>query len=280
MSERAQREGAPVSAADTPRCIVFAHGNGFPAGTYARLFEAWRGAGYEVLAPRRFGHDPRYPVGDGWARLRDELAGFVERHAQAPVFLVGHSLGGLLCLKTASRRPQLARGVVVLDSPIVAGWRAQAVRLAKATGLMPRLSPGRISRRRRCEWDTREAVRQHFSAKAVFAQWDERVLADYVQAGFEEREGRVRLAFEPEVETRIYDTLPHDLARTLRRHPVQCPVGFIAGTRSEEMRQGGVDVARRLAGARFRWTEGTHLYPMESPERTAALVLELLADMP
>ncbi|NML14665.1 alpha/beta fold hydrolase [Azohydromonas caseinilytica] len=265
---------------DGKRCIVFAHGNGFPAGTYARLFEAWRAAGYEVLAPRQFGHDPHFPVGDGWGRLRDELAHFIEQHAKAPVFLVGHSLGGLLCLKTASRRPGLARGVVVLDSPIFAGWRAQAVRLVKLTGLMQRISPGRVSRRRRREWPTREAVRQHFVSKSVFSTWDPRVLADYVQAGFVEREGRVRLAFEPEVETRIYDTLPHDLARTLRRHPLQCPMGFVAGTRSQEMRQGGVELARRLAGARFRWIEGTHLYPMESPEDTAALVLELLADMP
>ncbi len=268
------------AAPPPPRCIVFAHGNGFPAGTYARLFEAWRAAGYEVLAPRRFGHDPRFPVSDGWGRLRDELAHFIERHATAPVFLVGHSLGGLLCLKTASRRPQLARGVVVLDSPIFAGWRAQVVHLAKVTGLMRRVSPGRISRRRRREWPSHEAVRQHFSGKSVFAGWDPRVLDDYLRAGFEEREGRVRLAFEPEVETRIYDTLPHDLARTLRRHPVSCPVGFVAGTRSEEMRQGGTALAQRLAGARFRWIEGTHLYPMESPAPTAALVLELLADMP
>jgi pimeloyl-ACP methyl ester carboxylesterase len=266
-------------SAAAQRCIVFAHGNGFPAGTYAQLFEAWRAAGYTVLAPRQVGHDPRFPVGDGWGRLRDELAHFIERHATAPVFLVGHSLGGLLCLKTAARRPQLVRGVVVLDSPIVTGWRAHAVHLAKLTGLMPRLSPGRVSRRRRREWPSREAVRQHFTGKSVFAHWDPRVLADYLQAGFEEHDGRVRLAFEPEVETRIYDTLPHDMARTLRRHPLQCPVGFIAGTRSDEMRQGGTEVARRLAGERFCWTEGSHLYPMESPARTAELVLELLNGM-
>jgi pimeloyl-ACP methyl ester carboxylesterase len=148
------------------------------------------------------------------------------------------------------------------------------------TGLMPRISPGRVSRRRRREWPSREAVQQHFSGKSVFAHWEPRVLADYLHAGFEEREGRVRLAFEAEVETRIYDTLPHDLVRTLRRHPLQCPVGFVAGTRSEEMRRGGTALAQRLAGARFRWIEGTHLYPMESPAPTAALVLELLGGMP
>ena len=38
------------------RLIVFAHANGFPASTYRVLFEAWRAAGWVVLAPERFGH--------------------------------------------------------------------------------------------------------------------------------------------------------------------------------------------------------------------------------
>ena len=42
--------------------IVFSHANGFPAGTYRLLFEAWRGAGFKVAAVERFGHDPAYPV--------------------------------------------------------------------------------------------------------------------------------------------------------------------------------------------------------------------------
>jgi pimeloyl-ACP methyl ester carboxylesterase len=84
------------------------------------------------------------------------------------------------------------------------------------------------------------------------------------------------LSFTREVETRIYDTLPHHLGRVLRRRPLRCPVGFIAGTRSTEIRQGGIEGARRLAGERFVWLEGTHLYPMERPQETAEAVLALL----
>ena len=81
------------------------------------------------------------------------------------------------------------------------------------------------------------------------------------------------------VETRIYNTLPHHLPALLRRHPPRCAVGFVAGTRSAEMRQGGFAASHRLAGDRWRWIEGTHLYPMERPDDTALLVLELLASM-
>ena len=37
----------------------------------------------------------------------------------------GMSLGGMLSVMVASRRPDLARGVLLLDSPVIGGWRAQ-----------------------------------------------------------------------------------------------------------------------------------------------------------
>jgi surfactin synthase thioesterase subunit len=161
------------------------------------------------------------------------------------------------------------------------------VHVAKRTRLIERVGPGAISRRRRHEWPTRAAVHAHFVVKSVFARWDPRMLAAYVQAGFEEAaavadadDPKVVLAFTRDVETRIYNTLPHHVPALLRKHPVRCPVGFIAGTRSAEMRQGGFAASHALAGERWRWVEGTHLYPMERPDETARLVLELLGTMP
>jgi pimeloyl-ACP methyl ester carboxylesterase len=262
--------------------IVFSHANGFPAGTYRVLFEAWRAAGYSVHALDKFGHDPAYPVTSNWPKLREQLIHFVEREVAAadrPVYLVGHSLGGLLSLLVACRRPDLARGLVMIDSPTITGWRAHSVRVVKATGLIRRVSPGRVSRTRRQEWPSREAVHGHFAAKHAFARWDPRVLADYVASGFEESGGRTVLAFRREIETHIYDTLPHHLGAVLRRHPPRCPVAFLAGTQSVEVRQGGLASSRALARERFAWIEGTHLFPMERPDETAAAVLAQLREM-
>lgn len=259
--------------------IVFSHGNGFPAPTYRLLFEAWRALGYRVLALDKFGHDPGYPVGNNWARLRDQLADFIATQAGGPAFLVGHSLGGLLSLMVACKRPELARGVVILDSPIVTGWRAHSLQMAKLTGLMPRVSPGRLTRTRRYEWPSRQAARAHFAAKPNFARWDPRVLDDYIAAGTRRAGGKTVLAFDRDIETRIYNTVPHNLGHLLERHPPRCPLGFIAGTRSVEMRQGGSETARALAGSRYRQIAGTHLFPMEQPQLTAAMVAELIGTM-
>lgn len=263
----------------SPPSIVFSHANGFPAGCYRVLFERWREAGYDVHAIEKFGHDPKYPVTSNWPHLRDQLIHFIEREAGGPAFLVGHSLGGMLSLLAACRRPDLARGVVLLDSPVITGWRAHSIQMAKATRLIQRISPGKVSQTRRQEWPSREDAHRHFAAKHLFARWDPRVLADYMQAGIDEGDGRATLAFARDVETRIYNTLPHHLPRVLKLHPPKCPVAFIAGTQSREIRQGGLEASRAMAKDRFVWMEGPHLYPMEKPEATADEVLRLIGTM-
>ncbi|MFM2403580.1 MAG: hypothetical protein RL223_1460 [Pseudomonadota bacterium] len=266
----------PEPAAD--RTLVFSHANGFPAGTYRRLFETWQTAGWTVHAVAQYGHDPRWPVSSNWPGLRDQLIDHLEQVAPQGAWLVGHSLGGLLSLLAAARRPDLARGLVLLDSPLITGWRAQTVRLAKLTRLISRVSPGRIAQRRRQHWPDRAAVLAHYAAKPVFAAWAPGLLEDYLDCGLQPApDGGVRLAFERTVETRIYDTLPHHIGALLRRHPLRVPFGFIAGTASQEMRQAGTAASRQLAGPHYREIEGSHLFPMERPDATAAEVLALIA---
>lgn len=261
--------------------LVFSHANGFPAALYEPLFAHWRAAGWRVLAVPRFGHDARYPVESGWRELRDQLTDYVDAHADGErVVYVGHSLGGALSLLAALKWPDLARAVIVLDAPVIAGWRAHTLHLAKRLGLIQRVGPGSVSRTRRNEWPSREAVHAHFASKPVFARWDPRMLAGYVEHGFEDLpDGRVALGFRREVETRLYNTLPHHMGTLLRRHPPRCPVYFLAGTHSEEMRQAGSSASRALAGQRFARIEGGHLYPMERPDETAAIVTGWLEEV-
>jgi pimeloyl-ACP methyl ester carboxylesterase len=272
----------PVRApADSAGVIVFSHANGFPAGTYRLLFEAWREAGYTVAAIEKFGHDPAYPVSSNWSRLREQLLQLVQAQGQH-VHLVGHSMGGYLSLLAACKRPALVRSVVLIDSPVVAGWRAHSLHAMKLSGLMKRLSPGRVSARRRWQWPSAAAAWEHFAAKTAFARWQPEVLRDYIACGTApdpacSTTGGVRLAFQREVETLLYNTLPHNLAQWLRRHPLPAPVHYIGGTHSSEGRQAGMAATRALVQGRITLIEGTHLFPMERPAETATAVLRCLA---
>ncbi|MBV1730613.1 MAG: alpha/beta hydrolase [Hydrogenophaga sp.] len=274
--------------------IIFSHANSFPASTYGVLFKSLRARGFSVRAPEKFGHDPAYPVTSNWPHLVQQLADFaapeIERHGQ-PAWLVGHSLGGFLSLMCAARHPALGghgiKGVLLLDSPVLGGWRARALELAKRTQLVGSISPGKISRKRRNAWPDAQAAFDHFVHKKAFACWEPQVLRDYIAHGTHDEtiaQGTRRvLSFERDVETAIYNTLPHNLDRLLRRHPLQAPVAFIGGTESQEMKQVGMAMTHRLVGknhpGRLLMVEGSHLFPMERPQETAAAIERALQSL-
>lgn len=277
----------------TAPLIVFSHGNSFPGGTYTQLLKGLEGQGFQTLALDRFGHDPRYPVTSNWPHLVQQLADFASPAIQAhqgPVYLLGHSLGGFVSLMCAARFPQLGgrgvQGVVMLDSPVLGGWKAKALAVAKHTQVVGALSPGAVSKKRRHQWPDAAAVLAHFQHKKAFAAWHPKALVDYINHGTEDQAlpggGTQRvLRFDRDVETAIYNSLPHHLDRLLRQHPLACPVAFVGGTQSAEMKQVGMAMTRKLVQPeqhpeRLRMVEGSHLFPMERPGDTAQVVAEVL----
>ncbi|MBY0409294.1 MAG: alpha/beta hydrolase [Burkholderiaceae bacterium] len=262
--------------------LVFSHGNSFSASTYRVLFKALEQRGFEVHAVERFGHAPQYPVTNNWPNLVQQLADFtseqVQRHG-GPVFLVGHSLGGFLSVMAAALHPQLARGVLLLDSPLLGGWKANAVGMAKKTQVVGSISPGKVSRQRRFSWANNEEALEHFRKKKVFSKWHPDVLQDYITHGLKDEGGKRVLAFDREVETAIYNTLPHNMGRLLRAHPLQCPAAFIGGLDSDEMKQVGMAMTQRVTQGRNMMVDGSHLFPMEQPMMTAAAVEAALLNL-
>jgi pimeloyl-ACP methyl ester carboxylesterase len=255
--------------------IVFSHGNSFPASTYRVMLDNLRNRGFEVDAIEKFGHDPDYPVTDNWPNLVQQLADFTQAKVDStggPVFLVGHSLGGFLSLMCAAQHPSLVKGVLMLDSPLIGGWRADTLSLMKLSPFMQHLSPGMVSRKRRNTWAHRDEVFEHFRSKKAFARWDAQVLRDYIDHGTLDAEDSRVLSFDRDVETAIYNTIPHNLGSLLRSHPLKCPAAFIGGRQSREMKQAGMLMTEKVTHGRISMLDGTHLFPMEKPIASAAAI--------
>jgi pimeloyl-ACP methyl ester carboxylesterase len=263
--------------------IVFSHANSFGASTYRVLFRLLRERGFRVRAVDKFGHAPHYPVTNNWPRLVQQLVDFSKAEtdkAGEPAFFVGHSLGGFLSVMAASRHPGLARGVLLLDSPLLGGWRATTLGVLKSTQIVGSVTPGAISRRRRNTWPDKAAALEYFRNKKVFARWDPQVLQDYVDHGtHEDDNGQRVLSFDRDVETAIYNTLPDNLDRLLRRHPLKCPVSFIGGLQSAEMKQVSTTMTLQVTHGRINWVDGSHLFPMEKPMVTAAAIEAALLNL-
>ena len=262
--------------------VQFSHGNGFPAGSYRAFLLALssRLPALSVRAVERIGHDPQFPITDKWPHLVRELIADLNLGGDRewPVVLMGHSLGGYLSLMAAYQPGVHAAAVVLLDAPIIPSWKANLFALAKKTGLDERFSPAAATKRRRNAWPNRDDALAHFSEKRAFAAFDPEALGDYVDAGVMQNDEGASLAFEREREYRIYRTLPHHLHR-LTRLRAPCPIGFIGGAHSMELKLTGTSETRRVVGEHFRMIEGGHLFPMERPQAAAdaahAMLIEL-----
>jgi pimeloyl-ACP methyl ester carboxylesterase len=265
--------------------LIFSHANGFPASTYRKLFDLLA-PDFEIRAIEKYGHDPRLPVTNNWPHLVDELLVLLhEKSTQVEPeksLLVGHSLGGFLSVIAAHKAPHLVSGVILLDAPIIAGWRALMLRSAKAFGLAERFSPAHVSKTRRNQWDSVEAAYSHFVAKNVFARWDKAMLHDYASHGTLadtiNKTHKRTLAFDRDVETKIYRYLPDHIG-SMFREPFPVPIAFIGGSMSDEVKQVGMKATLRAAQGRVSWIPGSHLFPMERPEETAMAIRKLAAIM-
>jgi len=106
--------------AGEPRAVVcIVHGIGEHSGRYASLVEALVPAGFAVYGMDNRGHGRSEGVRGGlpaWDALHADVRRLLERaqaqHPGRPLFLMGHSLGGLIVLGYALRYPEGLRGVV------------------------------------------------------------------------------------------------------------------------------------------------------------------------
>ena len=254
--------------------LHFSHANGFPAACYRKFF-SYLEPDFRVGNINCIGHDPAYPVSDGWPHLVAQLIDYLVLHYRAPVVGVGHSLGGYLTFMAAVQRPELFKCIVLLDAPIIGYFKGTALGMAKRVGLVDRITPAHATRERRRDWASEEEMIAHFRRKKIFRHFDPDCLRDYAASGTVRQAGRVRLLFDPEIEYRIYRSIPHDLVYYCNR--LRSPSGFIGGRHSDVLRQVGLAHTRRAF--RVRRIEGGHLFPFERPQAAAQALRELVAEL-
>jgi pimeloyl-ACP methyl ester carboxylesterase len=270
--------------------VHLAHANGFPPGTYRPLAEILTGQpvdgsgrSYHVIAlPSR----PLWPgslpdSAPSWHPLADDLIRGLDDLGLSGIVGVGHSLGGVLTLWAAVRRPDLFRAVVLVDPVILSPAMLWVLGLLRRLGLERRLPLVRRTLRRRRAWSSRQDCYAHFRRKSLFATWPDASLWAYVEAGTHEgADGQVQLVYPPEWEARIFATTPIDVWRAVPH--LSTPALVVRGERSETFRsRSEALMARLVPQARFVVVPGAgHLVPMERPAETGAAIRQFLDDLP
>ena len=135
---------AATATADVGRVraiVVICHGLADHSGRFTHVAQFFAQRGYAVYAYDHRGQGKSGGVRghvDRWTQFYDDLWSVIRtakgRHSGLKLFLVGHSMGGLIALGYAARRPKTVSGVIV-SSPCL-DLRMKVSPVKKAFGVM------------------------------------------------------------------------------------------------------------------------------------------------
>lgn len=258
--------------------IHFAHANGIPAPCYNKLLDALRDQ-YTVYSAPNIGTDARYPVTDQWHYLVDQILESIKHQAEnKAVIAVGHSLGALLSYMAAVKNPHLFQCVIMLDPPLIMGAHCFGLHLTKHLGhkVMDRFTPAKLSARRQDHWQSREYAYKRLRHRGFFKTFDEQCFQDYIRFGLQDDpiHGGVTLTIPKATEVEIFRCMPSLWWKPQKRCRV--PVYQLVAEDSPFHQQQFPQKALRKLNIPFDVVPGGHMFPLESPLKTAQDIKHLI----
>ncbi len=247
--------------------LLLVHGFGGAASNWAAVAPALARRS-RVLVPDLPGHGGSTALPGPPERLdpyAERLALLLERAAAAPAVVVGHSLGGVVALRIALRRPELVRAVALAGS---AGIGSATRESERALTLASLVKPGkRISRRRR--WFARNALLRRVAFGFVSVA-DPRALSPLVANAF-----LAGSALHTDVRS-AGDALVRDDPRVDLEH-VRCPALVLHGARDRQVPlRDAFEYARRLHATLRVIADCGHLLIGERPGAVVEAIEDFL----
>ncbi|HEX4938724.1 MAG TPA: alpha/beta hydrolase [Candidatus Kapabacteria bacterium] len=254
--------------------VHFAHANGVPAAAYQPIFD--RLQPHTVIALPMFGHNPAFPCTHNWRYLADELIDFLQRNAQEPVLGVGHSMGAVVTFIAACKRPELFRGVLMLDPPLMWGRMAMVFKVLKLLGKSDDFTPAGKSKNRKQSWPNRANAIEYFASKRLF-QFHPECFESFCNAAIDQSEGdQVKLRFRVDVEVEIFRNTSDNLKSCKR--PPQLPMKLVYADRSDASRADMVVPFARHFSIPLEQIPGEHMYPLQQPDVAAELIHQFIRE--
>lgn len=159
--------------------LHFAHANGYPPRIYRKLLLPFT-AHFRVIAMHQ---RPLWP-GTGpmatrnWKEMAKDMIAFFEEQKINQVIGMGHSMGAVVSLYAAQKRPDLFQKLVFIEPvflpPNLVRW-TQLIPMFWRRRMTP---PAIISSKRRDTWPSKAEAFDFFRSKKVFSLISDEVLRD------------------------------------------------------------------------------------------------------
>ena len=188
--------------------------------------------------------------------------------------MMGHSMGAVVSTQAAARRPELFRGLVLID-PVFIHPEVISLREQMSPEAIEEMPLVRKTITRPNRFPSQQDAFEFHRDKRVFADISDAVMWDYIRAGTRRNaNGEYELAYCREWEAAAYRTAPpvwEELAQ------VKLPVLGLRGDTSTTLSEEAFALwAETQPQAELHNCSGGHLLPLERPADTATVVQEFL----
>jgi pimeloyl-ACP methyl ester carboxylesterase len=256
--------------------IHMALANGFPPQTYQPLLQPFIQNHYVVSLPPRplWTNTPAPSTVNTWEDTANDLINGFRLHHLRNIIGIGHSLGGVATMIAATKKPELFRGIVLLDPTIFQPRLLWTLKIMRAVGLQGRMPLVRRALNRRASFSDAQEAFKYWREKRLFSDWSDEVLWLYV-TGLTTRdgEGGLELAWSPEWESRYYATIFTDSWRIIDQLEGLLPILVIRGTHSNTFFEPTAHrMQRKIPAMTYAEVEGGHLFPQSAPNETRAII--------
>lgn len=263
--------------------LVLSPANGFPPLVYRPMlnqlqaldqFQLWLTEHRPLWRSKAVSRPPK-PL--RWQLLANDLIAQIEQQSLPPVVLLGHSLGAVLGLMAARRRPDLFRQLILVDPVFFPAHKAHLLRWlpwsVKRTIPMIKKTLGRPERFS----DAQEAFKFHRRVSA-FRNLPDDALQAYIEHGFEQTETELTLRFGKHWEAAIYGSLPN-VWPELRK--LSTPTIAIRAQHSNTLAMPQWQRWQRIKPDHqfVEFTDSEHLLPLTEPQRLVREIAPLLKEI-
>ncbi len=268
-----------------PQQLHFLHANGYPPACYQPLIELFKshyhvsGMHLRPLWPRS---DPK-EIG-AWQPLSDDFLFFLDEQKISPIIAVGHSMGAIISLRTAMRRPDHFRALILIDPVLFPPSMIATYNVFKAIGLSYKLHPliaGALKRRR--QFSDLENLFRAYRSKRVFRYFSDTSLRTYIDGIVRPgANGGFELAYSPEWEARIYYTgVWRDMDLWWGLPALKVPILIIRGAETDTFLPAAAQRVNRVRPETriVSLEKSTHLVALEKPHETYKIIQDFLKEI-
>jgi len=257
--------------------IHFAHANGYPPEAYKQLLTPMTKE-YKVIGmlQRPLWNEADYEVVSDWHILADDLITFFDTHGMKNVTGIGHSMGGVVSVLAADKRPDLFKKLILIE-PVIFPKLMTSINHLMPMVLRKKYVPvAKVALNRRDHWDTEQDIFDSYRKKRLFSLLSDETIWDWINAGvIKDANGGVKLRFTKEWEAHIYATVTNVLDSLDR---LKMPFYIMRGEKTNVISD---NTWRKLHKKHpedqlIEYQNTTHLLPLEKPALLANDILEII----